>query len=109
MKRRVLRRPRALRDLAEHYEFIGVDSLAAADRFLLAAERSFQRLAAMPRMGRPWRSSIRRLAGIRVWGIPEFRNYLVFYRPLADGIEVLHVLHAARDIPTSLESEDEAG
>ncbi len=26
-------------------------------------------------------------------------NYVIFYRPLADGIEVLRVLHGSRDIP----------
>jgi toxin ParE1/3/4 len=26
-------------------------------------------------------------------------NYVVFYRPLPDGIEVLRVLHGSRDIP----------
>jgi toxin ParE1/3/4 len=25
-------------------------------------------------------------------------NYLIFYRPLADGIEIVRVLHGARDI-----------
>jgi len=35
---------------------------------------------------------------------PELRgfpvgNYLVFYRPASDGIEIIRVLHGARDIP----------
>jgi plasmid stabilization system protein ParE len=32
-----------------------------------------------------------------------FRNYLVFYRPIRDGIEVLTVLHGARDLHAVLE------
>jgi hypothetical protein len=27
------------------------------------------------------------------------RNYLVLYRPLPDGVEILRVIHGARDIP----------
>ena len=30
-----------------------------------------------------------------------FRNYAVYYRPTTDGIDVLRVLHASRDIPTA--------
>ena len=32
--------------------------------------------------------------GIRV---RSYRSYLIFYRPVAETIEVLHVLHSARD------------
>jgi plasmid stabilization system protein ParE len=24
-------------------------------------------------------------------------NYLIYYRPIADGVEILHVVHGARD------------
>jgi toxin ParE1/3/4 len=26
-------------------------------------------------------------------------NYVIFYRPIADGIQLIRVLHGARDIP----------
>lgn len=32
-------------------------------------------------------------------------NYLIFYRPLPDGIEILRVLHGARDIAAILFDE----
>ena len=38
------------------------------------------------------------LAGVRVFPVSRFKKYLVFYRPVADGIEILRVLHGARDI-----------
>jgi toxin ParE1/3/4 len=38
------------------------------------------------------------LEGIRVWPISGFKNYLVFYRALTDEIEVIRVLHGARDL-----------
>jgi hypothetical protein len=28
----------------------------------------------------------------------RFKKYLVFYRPVADGVEIARVLHGARDI-----------
>jgi plasmid stabilization system protein ParE len=37
--------------------------------------------------------------------IPDFPNHLIFYRPTTTdvGIEIVRVLHAARDIPRILE------
>jgi toxin ParE1/3/4 len=41
---------------------------------------------------------------LRVSGIEGFEKYLVFYRPVDDGIEVVRVIHAARDLGSVLES-----
>lgn len=37
----------------------------------------------------------------------DYPNYLVFFRPMKGGIEVLHVLHAAQDIASILDFPDE--
>jgi len=37
-------------------------------------------------------------AGLRVWPIKAFENYLIFYQPTDAGIDVVRVIHAARDI-----------
>jgi toxin ParE1/3/4 len=34
-----------------------------------------------------------------------FGRYVIFYRPLDDGIEVVRVLHGARDIRRALRNE----
>lgn len=39
-----------------------------------------------------------RLDGVRSWPIRHFMNYLIFYRPIDGGVEVLRILHGARDI-----------
>ncbi len=64
------------------------------------------RLAETPGIGRLWGSPNEVLAGVRVWRIKGFENWLLFYRPTGDGIEVLHVFHGARDIASLLEHED---
>jgi toxin ParE1/3/4 len=38
------------------------------------------------------------LAGLRSWRIKDFASYLVFSIPTEAGIEVVRVLHGARDI-----------
>jgi toxin ParE1/3/4 len=37
------------------------------------------------------------LADLRAWPILRFFNYVIYYRPVPDGIEVVRILHAARD------------
>jgi toxin ParE1/3/4 len=89
-------------DLVEIADYLAQGSLAAAERFLQAAEQAFAGLAAMPGLGSPWESSNPRLQEVRTWSVPGFRKYLVFYRPTADGIDVLRVLHGARDLDAVL-------
>jgi toxin ParE1/3/4 len=80
-------------------------SLETALRFYDAAAATFENLAQMPGMGEQRVSSNPRLAGLRVWRIDGFPNHLVFYRPIAGGIEIVRVLHGARDVDTVLEAE----
>jgi toxin ParE1/3/4 len=102
----VIKKPRAEQDLLAHFTYIGERNPTAAERFLDAAEHAFNLLAQFPLMGRAWNSDSPRLAGVRSWTIPKFKNYRIFYRPITNGIEVLHVFHAVRDIARILETED---
>jgi toxin ParE1/3/4 len=108
---RILRRPRAKSDLVEHYSYIARDKVAPAERFLRVAEAAFELLARMPTIGTAWESPDPRLAGMRVYPLPRgFRNYLVFYRSIPDGVEILTVLHGARDLGAALDQwEDDGG
>jgi len=38
-----------------------------------------------------------------MWLSPAFRDYLIFYRDLSDGVEIVRMLHGARDIQRILE------
>jgi len=67
-------------------------------RFLAAAEASFEQLAAMPEMGVARKYFDPVLAGVRMLRIAGFDNYLIFYRHAENGIEIIRVLHAKRDI-----------
>ena len=96
MSRRVTRQPRARRDIVEQADFIGRDNPEAAERFLEAVERAERLLGDMPDMGAP--RSFPGLSGIRMWRVRGFERHLIFYRVLDDGVEVLRVLHASRDI-----------
>ena len=102
----VKKKPRALRDLARHAAYLEEHAnLSTAERFLDVAEDAFARLAAMPNMGRRREMRSTRFAALRQWPIRNFENYLIFYQPIENGIEVLRVLHGARDIDRILEEE----
>ncbi len=103
MKRRILKREAAGRDLREHADFIAAGSRESAVRFLEAVERSFKQLAGMPAMGVSYDAIAPELKGMRRFRVDGFEDYLVFYFPLKDGIEVVRVIHGARDLEALFE------
>jgi toxin ParE1/3/4 len=82
------------------WHFIARDNPDAATRVVEAAYETFKMLADKPGLGRPQKFSNPRLKGVRSWRVSGFDNYLIFYRPIPEGIQVLHVYHGARDIET---------
>ena len=102
---RIAKRGRAFRDLDEIASYIARDNRRAAARFLNAAERTFQLLATHPELGRTFDAVSPRAAGVRRFGVSGFESYLIFYVPLPDGIDVLGIVHGARDLAAWLERE----
>lgn len=88
----VTQRPLALADLAEIWTFIADDSEANADRFLDKLDKALRLLAIQPQMGRT-RPEL--MTGLRSF---PYARYVVFYLAQPDGIDVVRVLHSARDI-----------
>lgn len=92
-------------DLAEAYLHIGSDSPAAAECLLDAVEHAITLLLSKPRAGRAREFRSARAHGLRSWVVAGFENYLIFYRPQPEGIEVVRFVHGARDIPRLLADE----
>jgi toxin ParE1/3/4 len=103
---RIVERPRARQELEDIAVIIGRDRPAAARRFLAAAQKLYGLLAAIPEFGARWKAEDARFADLRHFAIPKFSNYVVFYRPLPDGVEIVHVLHGARDLGPLLGDEE---
>ena len=102
---RIIERPKARTELEDIAVYIGLRRPAAARRFLAAAEKAYATIAAMPQIGSLWRAESVRFRGVRYFPIPRYPNYVIFYRPLADGAEILHILHGARDIQRILDAQ----
>ena len=79
-------------DYEEIWRYIARDNPAAADRLITALERQISTLATMPGAGR---EEPKLAAGLRSFPVS---NYLIFYRPIDNGIALARVLHGARDI-----------
>lgn len=90
---------RANLDLIECYANLGSRGPLAPRRFRRTAVKTFQALACRLDMGAPHESANPSLTGLRCASVLRFGYHLIFYRPIDDGIEVIRVLHALRDIP----------
>ena len=88
----VQRRPLALQDIAEVWDHIADDNLRAADRWVDHLDEQLQLLASQPRMGRV-RDELS--TGLRSF---PFGRYVIFYAPIPGGIDVVRLLHSARDV-----------
>jgi len=89
---RITRRPLALQDLDEIWDYIAVDNPDAADRFVEAIAEKCHLLAKFPKIGTLCESLH---LGLRYLPVGK---YLLFYLPIEDGVEVVRVLHGARDV-----------
>jgi toxin ParE1/3/4 len=89
-------------ELCGIWHFIAQHNPDAAAHFIDAAYETFLTLATNPGIGRLRQFRSPRLRDVRSWRISGFENYLVFYRGVADGIQVNHVYHGSRDIEALL-------
>ena len=107
MSRQVHKLPQADADLDDIAAYLQAQSRGPdlPLRFLERAEATFQLLAKSPGLGESRRTTVPGLAGLRSYRVLKFPKYRVLYRPTADGIEVVRVLHGARDLDTLFGSD----
>jgi toxin ParE1/3/4 len=99
---RLLVHDKALDDIQSIAHYIARDNLSTALRFYDAAQLAFDFLSSMPGAGPQLNSPLHSIPDLRFWPISRFRNYLVLYKPLPNGVEILRVIHGARDINSIL-------
>lgn len=87
-------RPRARVDIAEIWQYIVEDSEAQADAFIDRFDSQFHLLSLQPRLGRR-RDEL--VTGLHSF---PFEQYVIFYTAVKNGIELVRVLHSARDVAT---------
>jgi len=93
----ILRTSQAHWDLVTIATDLGAKDLVAADYLLDMIEQKCRLLAQFPEMGRKREEFAPTLRSFPVG------SYVIFYRPVPEGIQVIRVLHGARDLPPLFE------
>jgi toxin ParE1/3/4 len=88
----VIIRPRARIDIGGVWDYIAEDSENQADAFVDRLSAKIQLLSRQPEMGR-MRDDL--MFSLRSF---PFERYVIFYCVIPAGIEVVRVLHSARDV-----------
>jgi toxin ParE1/3/4 len=92
MANRARKTPQTEIDLTSIWDFIAHDNIRTADALLVRIEAAFDMLAANPLAGRARDDLAPKIRSFPVG------NYIIFYLPLSDGVEVVRVLHGRQDI-----------
>jgi plasmid stabilization system protein ParE len=90
----------ALQDIFDILSFIAADNPSAADRVEAAIFRACDLLAESPLAGRI-RPELTALP-LRFWVVQPYTTYLIVYDAEKDPLQVIRILHAARDVPDVL-------
>lgn len=104
MIRRLIVRPRALTDLNELADHIARDSPRAAHRLRRHTVQLMRDLLEWPESHRRVFPDHPQLHDIRRAHPAGFPNHSVYYLVHDEAVEVVRVLHAARDVPGALTS-----
>jgi toxin ParE1/3/4 len=89
---KVIYSPDARTDMQEIWDYIADDSQFQADRRIERFRSKLEHLAKWSALGRPRPEFARDCRSY------PFGKYCFYFRPIEEGIEVLRVLHSARDI-----------
>ncbi len=89
--------PSAKRDINDIWDYISSDNIGAADRVRDALESAIVKLAKNPGVGH-WREELadKRHRFLLVY------SYLIVYRHETKPLQIVRVLHAARDVQSML-------
>ncbi|MBD1931961.1 MULTISPECIES: type II toxin-antitoxin system RelE/ParE family toxin [Cyanophyceae] len=90
----------ASRDLSEIADYFAETSIEAGEQFFREFNRKCQQLVSFPNSGKSYAKVRTDLRGLPLEG------YIIFYRVLDDGIEILRVVSGRRNLPSLFEESD---
>ena len=92
--------PEAADDLLDIWSFIARDNPRAADRVETAVFQACDMLAGSPLAGQV-RKDLTSLP-LRFWVMHPYPNYLIVYDPETKPVQIIRIVHGARDLPVVL-------
>lgn len=101
----VVYRPSAVVGLEDLLLQIELKNRSAAKKVAEKIQHTLSLLAANPLMGAKCRTRKPAHAQFRYFTVVGYRQFVVFYRPLPDGIEFWHIFRGQRDLSDFLDNE----
>jgi plasmid stabilization system protein ParE len=92
--------PLAIDDLFEIWSYIASDNVTAANAVEEAVHQACNLIAKTPLAGRI-RTDLTQLP-VRFWFMQPYRSYVIVYDPATKPVQIIRVLHGARNIPSLL-------
>jgi toxin ParE1/3/4 len=100
-------RPKAVEDIERQADYLDEHATpAVARRFRIAVMDAVETIREMPEAGSPREVRNPSLTGLRMWPVRKFRKYLLFYITPNESIEIVRLIHGARDLDAILEAEE---
>ncbi len=87
----------------DHYLEDGGATVAA--RFVASLQQAYALLGRQPGLGSLRYATLAGIPSLRAWPLRPW-PYLVFYLPQERQLDILRVLHTARDLPATLAPDD---
>ena len=83
----------ATKDLSDIADYFKSTNMEAGERFFREFDRKCKQIVAFPNSGKSYAQIKLDLRGL------SFQGYVIFYRVLEDGVEILRVLSDRRNFP----------
>lgn len=99
--------PQFIEDLRGVAEFIAEQNVNASMRFLSSVEEMARHLSICPISGTACKFSQPIVEGSRMIAVKRFRNYLIYFRLLDGRVELVRLVHGARQQQTIFETPGE--
>ena len=84
--------PEAICDLEQIVDYLAMDNIDAGDRFIDEFSKKCRYLTQFSMIGRSYREIRPDLRGL------PMKNYIIFYRCLDNGLEIMRVIQGNRDL-----------
>jgi toxin ParE1/3/4 len=96
----IIKLARARADLVEIWDYIADDSETQADAFIDNIDRRLRLLAEKPNLGRVRDELAENMRSFLVG------RYVIFYIVIQNGIQIVRILHGARDLGSIFETDN---
>jgi toxin ParE1/3/4 len=100
--RSLVLKPRAILDLMQIADYYDARNPKVADKFEIKFKITTARLVQYPRAGSPVKAAFQGFKKLRRCTIEGFPNWSLFYSVKDKQVEVVRVMHGARNIPREL-------